>query len=354
MRIRLLIVLLLGASFSLQGQTPSSAKPELPKDPRALFADAAPFYNFSDPSLKPWHLKASYQLYDENGKPAQQGTYEYWWASPSVYRSTWTRSDASHTDWQTADGKHLYQASGERLSFFEYKLQTALLSPLPDAADLDPAKFRLQRDAEKLGGPDKYPCIMVIPLMPQHGQLQSVPFGLFPTYCFAPSQPVLMDSFSFGTVATQFNRIAKVQGRYLPLEISFYEGKREILSAKVESVNGIAPAAAALTPPTDALKINPETTQLTEGVTNGMLIKKQPPVYPQDAKDARITGTVALHAIIGVDGGVHDLRVIEAPWPSLVASALICVSKWQYKPYLLNGEPTEVETTIRVIYTMSQ
>jgi protein TonB len=78
------------------------------------------------------------------------------------------------------------------------------------------------------------------------------------------------------------------------------------------------------------------------------------PVYPQDAKEARVSGTVVLKATIGLDGGVHDLHVESTPWPSLAGAALWAVSHWQYKPYLLNGEPVEVETTIHVIFSLSQ
>jgi hypothetical protein len=108
----------------------------LPKDPKEVFAAAAPFYDFNDASLKPWHLKASYQLYDGDGKPTEQGTYEYWWASPKVYRSTWTRPGATYTEWHTADAKRAYKVSGGALSFFEFRLQKSLLSPLPKPGDL--------------------------------------------------------------------------------------------------------------------------------------------------------------------------------------------------------------------------
>lgn len=50
---------------------------------------------------------------------------------------------------------------------------------------------------------------------------------------------------------------------------------------------------------------------------------------------------------IGRDGRVHDLKVESAPYPSLVEAAMRAVLHWEYKPYLLNGEPVEVETTIR-------
>jgi hypothetical protein len=78
MRAQILIAVCLGGVLPGFTQNASSPQPGLPKDPRAVFAAAAPFYNFSDPALKPWHLKATYQLYDEKGKPAEEGTFEYW------------------------------------------------------------------------------------------------------------------------------------------------------------------------------------------------------------------------------------------------------------------------------------
>jgi len=341
--------------FALPGlsQTNVSAAPVLPKDPRAVFAAAAPFYDFTDATLKPWHLKATYQLYDEKGNPAEQGTYEYWWVSPHVYRNTWTRPNATHTDWHTAEGTHAYLATGERLKYLEYKLQSALLSPLPDAEDLDPAKTRLDREMVSAGG-SKMPCIMVIPLMPQHGQTQAVPLGLFPTYCFDSRLPVLRVTNSMGNVAMEYDKIVKVQNRYLAREIVFYEGKHKILSATVDTIGGLAPSDPALTPPPATSVTKLDKVNLSGALAVGNLIKKETPVYPQDAIDAHISGLVILKATIGMDGGIHDLRVVSTPWPSLAASALWAVSRWEYKPYMLNGDPVEVETTVNVTYTLER
>lgn len=353
MRTQIFLALFLAPCLAGFGQTAVTPQPGLPKDPRAVFANAEQLYDFSDPSLKPWRLKATYQLYDDKGSPTEQGTFEYWWASPKVYRSTLSRSGVPHTDWHTADGKHAYLATDEGFSFFEYKLQAALLSPLPDSSDLDPAKFRLYREEVKLGGV-KFPCIMVIPLMPQHGQIQTVPLGLFPTYCFDPNMPALRISYSFGTITTEFNQLVKVQGRLLAKEITIYEGKRQLLSAKVDTIEELTASDPAFTPAPNAIYPKVDKVPLSAGITVGMLIKKQIPIYPQDAKDARVSGRVVLKAVIGRDGRVHDLKVIEAPWPSLAASALWAVSHWEYKPYLLNGEPVEVETTVTVIYTLGR
>jgi TonB family protein len=359
MRLFYLFVLSLAAVLPSFGQTDGNAAPGLPKDPRAIFAAAAPFYDFTSPELKPWHLKATYQLYDQNGKPTEQGTYEYWWASPKVYRSSWTRPGATHTDWHTADGKHAYQASSERLKYYEYKLQSALFSPLPDSSDLDPTKVRLDREITGSKG-NKFPCIMVVPLMPQHGQIQDVPLGLFPTYCFEPQLPALRVSSSFGATTTEFSNIVKAQNKYLAREILITEGKRKILSATVDLVTWLDATDPALKPTTvvavsDVKHVNVadvKKVMIAGGVMAGSLVKKEIPVYPQDAKDARASGTVVLRATIGIDGEIHDLHVVSAPWPSLAASALWAVSHWEYKPYLLSGEPVEVETTVNVIYTL--
>jgi protein TonB len=80
---------------------------------------------------------------------------------------------------------------------------------------------------------------------------------------------------------------------------------------------------------------------------------KKQPVYPEQAKKDRVEGKVVLAAVIGKDGTVENLRVVSGPSP-LQPSALDAVRQWRYKPYLLNGEPVEVDTTIRVVYTLEK
>jgi TonB family protein len=350
-----LILICLAAQIFSAAQTPAAIAPELPNDPREVFAVAAPFYDFNDSSMKPWHLKATYQLYDEKGSPSEQGTYEYWWASSKVYRSTWNRHGATHTDWHTADGKHAYLGTGDRLQFFEYKLQSSLISPLPDSFDFDPHFARLEREEVGAGNGMKLPCIMVVPQMPQHGQVQKVPLGLFPTYCFDTKLPILRFRYSLGTVTTEFNKIVKMQNHYLAREIVMFEGKRKILTAEVDSITNLDPADHALTPASEASSEKADKPmQVPPRLMQSLLLKKQAPVYPQDAKDAHVSGTVILDVTIGMDGALHDLHVTSTPWPSLTAAALSAVSHWEYKPYLLDGEPVEVQTTIYAIFSLGK
>ena len=87
------------------------------------------------------------------------------------------------------------------------------------------------------------------------------------------------------------------------------------------------------------------------GVVAGQIISKVNPVYPQEAREQGIQGAVVLHAIIGADGAIKELAVVSGP-PELTTSAIEAVRQWVYKPYLLNGEPTEVETTITVNFSL--
>ena len=83
------------------------------------------------------------------------------------------------------------------------------------------------------------------------------------------------------------------------------------------------------------------------------LITKVPPVYPPEAKAARIQGKVVLRAVIDLDGHIKNLKVISGP-KELQQSSLDAVRQWVYKPYLVNGNPVEVITDINVIYTLAK
>jgi protein TonB len=82
-----------------------------------------------------------------------------------------------------------------------------------------------------------------------------------------------------------------------------------------------------------------------------MLIQKTQPVYPPIAKAARVSGTVVLQATISKTGSIEGLRVVSGP-AMLQSAAMDAVRTWRYKPYLLNNDPVEVETTINVIFTL--
>jgi len=96
----------------------------------------------------------------------------------------------------------------------------------------------------------------------------------------------------------------------------------------------------------------PTRVRISGGVTKGMLIHREEPTYPTLARAARVQGDVVLSAIIDTNGQITNLQLVSGH-PMLVPAALAAVKQWRYKPYLLNGQPVEVETTITVIFTLS-
>ena len=92
---------------------------------------------------------------------------------------------------------------------------------------------------------------------------------------------------------------------------------------------------------------------VTSTIAEGMLLQKVVPVYPVIAKVSRREGTVVLQATISTTGAIANLRVLSGD-PMLQQAALNAVGNWRYRPYLLNGQPVEVETTINVIFKLTQ
>jgi periplasmic protein TonB len=94
-------------------------------------------------------------------------------------------------------------------------------------------------------------------------------------------------------------------------------------------------------------------TRVSSGVMEGSLLAKVAPTYPAIAKTAGIQGTVVLQATISMAGTIENLRVVSGP-AMLQQAAMDAVKAWRYRPYLLNGEPVEVETTVNVIFAMNR
>jgi periplasmic protein TonB len=92
--------------------------------------------------------------------------------------------------------------------------------------------------------------------------------------------------------------------------------------------------------------------RVSQGVTAGLVIKRVNPTYPPLARTARVQGSVVLAAVIGKDGTIQNLHVLSGH-PLLTQAALDAVKQWRYKPYILNGEPVEVDTQVTVNFTLS-
>lgn len=92
--------------------------------------------------------------------------------------------------------------------------------------------------------------------------------------------------------------------------------------------------------------------RLSAGVAQQNLIHKVVPPYPREAKEIRLQGAVVLNAIIDAQGRIAELTAVSGR-KELVPTAVEAVRQWRYRPFTLQGEPIEVETSIIVNFTLA-
>ena len=91
--------------------------------------------------------------------------------------------------------------------------------------------------------------------------------------------------------------------------------------------------------------------RVSEGVSGGSLERKVQPIYPPDARSARLQGPVVLQAVIDEAGEVRNLRTVSGD-AVLAQAAIDAVRQWHYEPYKLNGQPVKMPIQITVNFTL--
>ncbi|MGB8112554.1 MAG: TonB family protein [Candidatus Sulfotelmatobacter sp.] len=131
--------------------------------------------------------------------------------------------------------------------------------------------------------------------------------------------------------------------------------RTENADAPALSMTAIAPAREALPNfgPTAASAPVLQRMVVSQGVSRGLLVKQVQPVYPPAAIQMRIEGAVELMATIGKTGNISQIKVLSGD-KELARAAIAAVNQWKYKPYLLNGEPVEIQTQITVKFKLPE
>ena len=101
----------------------------------------------------------------------------------------------------------------------------------------------------------------------------------------------------------------------------------------------------------NAQKAPQQTLRISQGVSQGLIIKRVQPVYPAQARQMHLEGTVELQANIAESGSISSVKQLSGD-RVLGRAAMDAVRQWKYKPYYLNGQPVEVETQITVNFKL--
>jgi TonB family protein len=101
----------------------------------------------------------------------------------------------------------------------------------------------------------------------------------------------------------------------------------------------------------DQIRRFPQRVRVSKEVSKGLLVYRVQPDYPPEARQAGIQGTVVLRAVISKDGSIAGLSLLSGH-PLLARAAIDAVKQWKYKPYVLNGDPVEMDTEILVNFQL--
>jgi TonB family protein len=343
--------------------------PATPSDANELMLAAAKINGLKNPDLQPWHLKATYELFNEDGSTKSEGSIEELWVSATKYKVTYTSGSLSHTEYVTDKGTFTMGDAGTD-PYAVFRLRQEWDEPLPTLQVVMQNKFVFQKlDTGEISA-------ICIQGQNEYGS------AVGPTWCLDRDTPSLRITANGNTEDVLHSNFISFQSRTIAQDLKFSAGElkniasdKAAFSAHLDVIEPLTTIDdAAFVPPADAHATmtiamgsfsgsappnfanplpRPKTISISGGVAVGNLMQKVQPEYPADAKAAGISGTVVLQATIDTDGRIEDLRVVSGP-PMLQQSALNAVRLWVYRPYLLNGEPIAVQTTVNVVFTLGK
>jgi len=322
---------------------------------------------FMRDDAKPWHLKASFRSFDVKGKEADHGTIEELWVSPTKYKIVRTTSGFSQTDYGTEKGiLRIGEHSGLPKVLSQIEEQIAD----PVTQELGPP-VRVDLQIRDIGGtsfrcltvetPRDAGALLVIgstfrEIDEKQARMEPEPTADVPgpIYCLDSDAPVLRLIYAEGGISqTIRNGITRIDHRYIAHQIDGIRNGKKEFTAHLDTIEFLSTIDdAELKPPLDATPVQKRIT-ISAATALGQLVKLIPPEYPPIARAAHVSGLVVVQAVIDKDGHVGAPEIVSGS-EMLRATVLDAVKKWNYKPFLLNGEVVEARTTISVIFWLGR
>lgn len=339
-------VILLGALFSAADLHASNKDAEVRARVEAANAKTA----LEQPGVKPWHLKIEAQLYrlpdplalpGAPSTPGERGTIEEWWASPTQYKVIYNFPSYQGTEGANTTGRYRsanFKPVPEELTM----VRREIVHPMPTDAELVDQNLEIRK--QDFGG-GNYDCILVERAIVN---LPFPPIGSFPAFCLKSGTDDLVATIDHGR-------------EFVPrLQPSDFEGKTIVrdLIAKRSNLTTIVARIATLeeTPVKDADYATPagamavlggEPIPVPASVMKSSLVHKVGP-HSDDPRQ-RPSGVYVARVVIGTDGHVVSAHTVSGS-PNSTKPSLEAIEQYQYKPYLLNGQPSEVVTTVTIEY----
>ena len=290
--------------------------------------------------LPSFEMKAAVQI-DNGGKPVD-GSYRLLWNGPERWREE--ISLPGYAELQVgAKGLVWVQRSTDFLPLRIYQLHAAL--GFGSAAGADAGYFgslvqlglapndRVKKIHSRKEHGQKLTCVKT------ENELKSIS-----EICVNDNEGTLSRGSSY-----EDGNFQAIGVKVFPRFLSYVEKGKAVATVKVNELSALEQFPPnAFTPPTGVSAepgcMNP---------TPYRRIKSVAPEYPQDARQQHVQGTVAVDVWIGTDGAPRVRKVVATPSASLGKSSETAIAGWRYNPAACSGTPVQVETVLRINYTLS-
>lgn len=280
------------------------------------------------PTARPWHIVIAYEQFDEDGDKIHSGTFDEVWVAPTRYRAAYQSDDLNQTDFAT--GTDLFRSGDQRWpNRAEMEIPAEVIDPFAYAATLQGFRMRGQ---EESFGPHQLHCVHL-----EHGPGA---IGSPTEYCFDSASSALRYIRGWGWHQTAYNDLTMFQGRIVAQEVDVTDGGKPYLKLRVMKLESLPSVAdGEFTPPADAVKQNGKR---VTGVPM-VAVKQTFPEWPDSMRQDHFS--VQVEIVIGVDGHVVSAQAVSGP-PKAYKAAESTARKWEFRPFLILGQPTEVTSRI--------
>jgi hypothetical protein len=279
--------------------------------------------------IQPWHIVITYDQFDEDGDNVHSGVVEELWANPKKYKISYKSDILNQTDYATEQG--LFRLGDQRWpNPAEMQVRTEIVDPFSYASKL---RGVTSSSEENTFGTHTLQCVAF---------KKTGGISVSNQYCFEKGSSVLRYVRGQGWDQTAYNDIISFNARNVAQQVVVTNGGKPFLKLNVKTLEPITQLDEKdFTPPDNAVSL------IGKRVTG---VPRQPvkmsfPEWPESLRQQHFI--IGLQIVIGKDGHVVNAQAVSGP-PDAYKSAENAVRKWIFEPYLVLGEPSEVETKVQL------
>jgi hypothetical protein len=285
------------------------------------------------PSARPWHVKLSYDQFDEDGDNVLSGTIEEFYSGPKKFKRVYASDTSNRID--IANDAGLFRAGDQNWpSVVESGVLNSAIHPL-DLARWDDRTRRPEKTELKSGNV-KFPCVSL-----RDKDLRVTHFGA-PMFCFEPGTVMLRYVNANMAEVMTYDSIVLFQGRYVARDITIRHVDKPFLKIHVEELGEITKLSDTFfaLPPDAKGPLGGRIPVPSSTYNEEYQLSSPQPEYPRG-----VSGLVHVKYVVGKDGSVVEATAEDGP-EELRKAVLKAVQKYRFRPYLLLDQPVEVESTI--------